>query len=260
VNITIETLDIFYQQAVKNPHHPSAFFDSEQYDVLIIRLPVLVDDELEFSVDAFVLIDESIYHYQRDKGEFVEVESFAIFIRLIRFKVANVLKTVTSYFDTVDEIEDSFYGGKSVKNFNQVWFEHKIEMVKINRGLFKTNEVISEFIDTYQGSEKFEEAHFNNVQDHLQRAHRHSGLLLAKLDTLKAYNTTKNDEKMNQTIYVLTLLSGIFLPLNFMVGFFGMNTTDLPFTKDANGTTFAILLLITIGMISAVLTLFLKRR
>ena len=41
---------------------------------------------------------------------------------------------------------------------------------------------------------------------------------------------------MNKNIYYLTLLSGVFLPLTLVSGFFGMNTGGLPFTEDADGT------------------------
>ncbi len=44
------------------------------------------------------------------------------------------------------------------------------------------------------------------------------------------------NEKMNRLIFLLTIISAIFLPLNLIVGFFGMNTSGLPFTEGANGT------------------------
>lgn len=45
---------------------------------------------------------------------------------------------------------------------------------------------------------------------------------------------------MNKNIYLLTVLSGIFLPLNLIVGFFGMNTEGLLFKDDPNGTTYVL--------------------
>ena len=41
---------------------------------------------------------------------------------------------------------------------------------------------------------------------------------------------------MNRTIYLLTILSGIFLPLNLIVGYFGINTQGLPFAHLPNGS------------------------
>jgi magnesium transporter len=42
-------------------------------------------------------------------------------------------------------------------------------------------------------------------------------------------------------IYILTIISAVFLPLNLLVGFFGMNTSGLPFTSpDQTGTLYAV--------------------
>ncbi len=50
------------------------------------------------------------------------------------------------------------------------------------------------------------------------------------------------DEKMNRIIFVLTIISAIFLPLTLITGFFGMNTSDLPFTHGTYGTLKATIL------------------
>ena len=41
---------------------------------------------------------------------------------------------------------------------------------------------------------------------------------------------------MNKVMFVLTILSAIFMPLTLVTGFFGMNTGGLPFVGDAFGT------------------------
>jgi len=84
-------------------------------------------------------------------------------------------------------------------------------------------------------------------------------LLLEKLDALKTFNITKNNEQMNQTIYILTLLSGVFLPLNLIVGFFGMNTTSLPFTVGEGGTYYVVTLLLSMGLIASFVTFIYKK-
>jgi magnesium transporter len=45
---------------------------------------------------------------------------------------------------------------------------------------------------------------------------------------------------MNKIMFVLTIISAIFLPLTLITGFFGMNTGGLPFTNDPDGTLKAI--------------------
>ena len=64
---------------------------------------------------------------------------------------------------------------------------------------------------------------------------------------------------MNRLIYLLTIISAIFLPLNLLVGFFGMNTSDLPFAQGDGGTYKAIALMLFLLM-GAVGTVWLLRK
>jgi len=63
-----------------------------------------------------------------------------------------------------------------------------------------------------------------------------------KLDYLYEFYKTKQDEKMNHIMFILTIISAIFLPLTLVTGFFGMNTGGLPFVTDPNGTIKAVVL------------------
>lgn len=66
---------------------------------------------------------------------------------------------------------------------------------------------------------------------------------------------------MNRIVYILTLLSGIFLPLNLVVGFFGMNTSSLPFTQGYGGGTYSVVMILFTCAFSAVfLTIFMRKR
>ena len=61
-------------------------------------------------------------------------------------------------------------------------------------------------------------------------------MAIDKLNSLYDFYRAKVDEKMNRNVYYLTLLSGIFLPLTLITGFFGMNTGGLPWLDDPYGT------------------------
>jgi zinc transporter len=47
-------------------------------------------------------------------------------------------------------------------------------------------------------------------------------------------------EATNRNLFVLTIITGMLLPPTLVAGIFGMNVTDLPFTKDAGGFPWAI--------------------
>lgn len=60
-----------------------------------------------------------------------------------------------------------------------------------------------------------------------------------------------NDQKMNQIIKLLTLVSTIFIPLTFIVGVYGMNFRNMPELemKNAYWVVWGIMILLAIGML-----------
>jgi len=255
-----EKIDSFHLEDIKNEIHPSVFFEHEHYDLFILRIPQLIDDKMVLISKAFVITNDKYYHYDKQKDEFIDLVNMKGFYKYLDKYIDNTLKIISKRFDEIEVIEDTFYEGKTIKDFNQQWFSYKNDFVRINRILFKAVEVISDLIENYKKEDDYLERNFEDIQEHLQRGYRNSGLLLEKLDAIHNFYLMQNNEQMNKTIYILTLLSGIFLPLNLIVGFFGMNTTSLPFTVDAGGTYNVMFLLFSVGIVSALLTLLVKNR
>lgn len=62
----------------------------------------------------------------------------------------------------------------------------------------------------------------------------------------------RNVEQQNARMYVLAILSAIFLPITFITGLFGMNVAGLPGTRD--GHAFAIVVAIMAAALAVVVT------
>jgi len=253
-------IDNFHLEDLKNSSHPSVFFEHEQYDLFILRIPQMQNGQMALTSKAFVITNDKYYHYDRENGLFIDLEDMKGFYKYLDKYIDNTLKIISIHFEEIEHIEDTFYEGKTIKDFNQQWFIYTNDFVKINRSLFKAVEVISDLIESYKKELDYLERNFEDIQEHLQRAHRNSGLLIEKLNAIYNFHLTQNNEQMNKTVYILTLLSGIFLPLNLIVGFFGMNTTSLPFTVDTGGTNNVMFLLLSVGFFAILLIYFIKRR
>jgi magnesium transporter len=83
---------------------------------------------------------------------------------------------------------------------------------------------------------------FKDLEEHLSRAVSFAKSGNQKLDYLYEFFRVKQDEKMNRVMFFLTIISGIFLPLSLVTGFFGMNTGGLPLVHDPYGTIKAVVI------------------
>jgi len=76
---------------------------------------------------------------------------------------------------------------------------------------------------------------YNDLVDHIYRVINHIKYLQGEIEFLIQLQFSAQAQRLNEIFIFLTLLSVIFLPLNLMVGIFGMNFEALPLIKNPAG-------------------------
>lgn len=259
--INIEKLiDNLHLEDVRNEAHPSIFDYNENYDMLIVRIPV-ISRELTGKSTSFIITEQNSYLYNKEKKEFEELSSRFISPYKILDKITdNLLKTFTKYQDDISDIEEKLYANNTDNNFLNHWLELKLDILRIERILHKASNAIDEFIDYHEDKDDFPINNYTDLHEHLERTMRSSALQLSKLDYLYSFYNAKSNDKMNKMIYILTIISSIFLPLNLVVGFFGMNTSGLPFASGNSGTIYAVSLMIVLIFTTSIIVKIWKKK
>jgi len=227
---------------IESEDHPSNFETSKDYSVLILRLPEEVGDTLEINSYAFVLKDDKVFIYDRKTKEFKNLGDINTMIEFLDEKVERLIKKVQRYHIDSEKLEESLYEGQLDSNFMQKWLEYKKDISLIQRLTFHAAIAFELFVNYQKKNTKEINHSFNDLLEHIKRVDQLSKSALEKLDNLYNFYRAKVDEKMNKNMYILTIISGIFLPLTLITGFFGMNTGGLPYTQEANGTYKVIIL------------------
>jgi magnesium transporter len=244
----LSKIDSLHIEDLKNDKHPSNFDDNEGYNILIVRLPVIAK-EIQARSYGFVFTDTNSYYYDKDKDEFKEFDNvFNSAYTMIDKAVDRVLKSFFKYQESISDMEESLYANNTNKDFLKSWLEIKLEILRIERILMRTANTMDEFIEFYEKTEDFPINKYMDIHEHLERTMRSATLQLSKLDYLYSFYNAKANDKMNRMIYALTIISAIFLPLNLVVGFFGMNTSNLPFAEGTNGTYYAVSLMLSMAL------------
>ncbi|WP_373069460.1 magnesium transporter CorA family protein [Sulfurimonas sp.] len=253
-------IDALHLEDLKNDQHPSIFDDNEGYNILIVRLPVIANENGAKSL-GFVFGEQNSYFYDRSKNEFKEFDNtFDSPYSIIDKAVDRVLKSFIKYQESISDMEEDLYANKTNKDFLNSWLEIKLEILRIERMLTRTTNTMDEFIDFYENQENFPINKYMDIHEHLERTMRSATLQLSKLDYLYSFYNAKSNDKMNRMIYVLTIISAIFLPLNLVVGFFGMNTSGLPLASGENGTYYAISVMLSLALGASVVFRFWRRK
>jgi Mg2+ and Co2+ transporter CorA len=96
------------------------------------------------------------------------------------------------------------------------------------------------------------------VLEHIERVHSHVRRLEQSAETAVQMHFSALGHRTNDIMRTLTVLTAIFLPLNLITGFFGMNFDGLPLIHTATGVWVAIAVMAVVG--AGLLAFFRRKR
>lgn len=191
---------------------------------------------------AFAFEENMIFEFRGD--DFVEIQS-ADFIAKIKAQIDDVRGNLAHYQSLIERKENAILKGKSVERFFQKSFVLK---QKLNKSLnFCTQ--CNESLNLLANEQSFLKKNLRVYILATKMLEKSAKELIARLDGLYTLISSIKNERLNQNIYVLSVISTIVLPLNLIVGFFGMNTGGLFLQNNPLGT------IAVLGIIIAVFAL-----
>ncbi len=232
----LSQLNKLHLEDIQNPVHPSVFFENDDYNILIYRLFNKDTESLNIQSHSFVIdANDEIFRYDKESEKLSKINGYGSLYKILDALVDESMVKVEDHIFKIEDLEEMIYNQtESIK----IWFSLKKDLVRMERvllqavrahkELMKNSKTINEDSSLY--------TNFEDIDEHLNRIYRSCSNNIAKLDNIYNLYTTLSNEKMNSTIYILTVISAIFLPVNLVVGFFGMNTENLFFTGNPNGT------------------------
>jgi magnesium transporter len=133
--------------------------------------------------------------------------------------------------DELEAIEDAVLSSPRREDLSRI-FELKHHLVQMRKVLSPQRDVLATL--SKRGDERVSEKtalYFRDVYDHLVRINESIEANRDLLgNALEAYLSAVS-QRTNEIMKYLTIMSAVFLPLAFVVGFFGMNFEDLPGLK-----------------------------
>lgn len=229
-------LDPLLLEDIENPSHPSDFVPREGYTVLILRLPEVAQASITIHSYAFVVEGDACYFYDREQQQLKMIGSLREMNDILDRKTEKLIKDIQRYHYEIEQLEESLYEERLSGMFMQKWLSYKKDVSLIHRLMFHAALSFELFITHHKRAQDFEELAHADLYEHMVRIRDLAKAAMEKLDNLYDFYRAKVDERMNRNVYYLTIISGIFLPLTLVTGFFGMNTGGMPLSHDPHGT------------------------
>lgn len=174
--------------------------------------------------------------------------------KITDYLVAGYMPTVERIDAAIDQIEDQVFDKPTPRTLERL-FALKRVLLAMRRILLPQREVLNKLArDDYRVIDAKDRVFFRDIYDHLVRLHDLNeslrDLVGGALDT---YLSVINN-RMNEVMKTLTIITTLFMPLAFVTGFFGMNFFEPVGTLRSWTTspvfyiTLAIIFLLPLGM------------
>lgn len=175
--------------------------------------------------------------------------------RLTEEVVLSYLPIVEELDDEIDKAEDQVFNNPTPHVLEKI-FLLKRAALQLRRVIGPQREVLNRLArDDFRVIDLRTRVYFRDVYDHLVRLH---DLIESIRDlvggTLDTYLSVINN-RMNDIMKTLTVITTLFMPISFITGFFGMNffAADPPYSAWTNGTVFltvlSLMMLLPLGML-----------
>ncbi len=222
----------------------SAFEDYDSFKVLLLRRIEFGAEDLRFKSEVFVLKAGEVFHLEREKQSFQKLEKdYLGLVTLLDSYYKKNLRIINAYTDQLEKLEDDLFDRNLSNVFMDMWFNLKRDLSRIENYYYRNGIVYHEFLRSSMPLFGAYTDEFKDIEDSIRFHSSNINTLKSRLDGVHHYHDSIKSDRLNKTLLSLTIISGIFLPLNLIVGFFGMNTTDLFFTNEHHGTRNVLLIL-----------------
>jgi magnesium transporter len=239
----LDSIDPAHLDNLDTDNHYTLFDAEDNYQILIIRGINISSDELKFYSRRFFINENKLFEYTDHK------------LNSLDCSIDNILKILSPIFDQnqkiieefakeIDRLEDSLFDRSTSRIFMDNWFDLKKDLARIERYYNRAINVLNSFQKYFSNDESFPQAGFQDLMSNISYVLHHVGNQTSKLDALHNYYSSLKSDKLNNNLYTLTVISAVFLPLNLVVGFFGMNTENLFFKDSPHGTQYVLMILV----------------
>ena len=179
---------------------------------------------------------------------------FAFFDNLIKKDNSSIKNTAFK----ITKLEELVLQDKATDKFNFLLLNMKKELLILRNSY-------EQLIDTGKAledneNEIFEEAdlrYLSNLTDKIKRLREDIDMLRSAVDHLQDAYSSYLDLKLNHIMGVFTVVTTIFFPLTLIVGWYGMNFTNMPELTWKYGYLFVIIFSVAVV---AVLTIIMRKR
>jgi magnesium transporter len=167
-------------------------------------------------------VDETWRSCDRDPRTLQEGPDHLLY-KIADYMVAEYMPIVEEIDEAINEIEDQVFVRPSPRTLEKL-FALKRVLLAMRRILLPQREVLNKLArDDYRVIDPRDRIFFRDIYDHLVRLHDLNESLRDLVGGAQDTYLSVVNNRMNEIMKTLTIITVLFMPLTFVTGYFGMN-------------------------------------
>lgn len=143
--------------------------------------------------------------------------------KIADYLIADYMPIIEEIDDGINQIEDQIFDRPSPRTLEKL-FALKRVLLSMRRILLPQREVLNKLArDPYRVIDPKDRIFFRDIYDHLVRLHDINESLRDLIGGAQDTYLSVVNNRMNEIMKTLTIITVLFMPLTFLTGYFGMN-------------------------------------
>ncbi len=180
-------------------------------------------------IDSFIGALDPDVHYSRNR----------LFMALCHFIADDFTDFITTLDEDINVLEDSWEDHRHVDLDQLIFVRQKVSRLSRYMGpQLEASQRLAQFIENNepnQAEKIFHQEYWPVVQNSIRRDVEALNEMRERLMILQETLQQNSSDKINRTMYMLSLVATFFLPLTFVTGLLGMNVAGIPASNNSAG-------------------------
>ncbi|MDI9355977.1 MAG: magnesium/cobalt transporter CorA [Chitinophagaceae bacterium] len=182
--------------------------------------------------DVFEILRERI---SIGKGLTRKYKADYLFYQILNSIVSHYFSTMEHLRDKMERIENNLVQNPHTPKAVESIMEIKKEINILRKYTLPTRDAVNKFrIEAVSFINKTSVNYFTDISNDLDHIISHFNTARDILKDLMDLNNANLNNETNRIMKALTILSGIFIPLTFITGIYGMNFDFIPYIHDSS--------------------------
>ena len=219
--------------------------NSNPEDMVSIRLYISSNLIISTKKRDLFSIKDILQSFEKNKGP---INSSEFLVCLTDRLTSRMEDTINELEDKASEIEEIILDSNNVQLRTQI-SKIRREAISLRRYLSPQKEAMYRlYHDKISWLSEYDKIQLRETTDQLIRYIEELDSINDKVTLIQEEFLNKISEQMNQRMYVLSIISAIFLPLGFLTGLFGINVGGLPGTENKDAFIIFAIILVVVGI------------